>query len=135
LVETVGTERSDGIAAAAAAVVGQSIKTAEAMTRLDRSAGRLISRLCIGLYRTRLSIKALSVALHRALRRQTLRPHSSASDCASDCASGCASVALHCIVCAYGYVRVCVRGCVRACKPALTAGRRLSNWSATTCCS
>jgi hypothetical protein len=34
LVKTVGTEQSDGIAAAAAAVVGQSIKMAEAMTNL-----------------------------------------------------------------------------------------------------
>jgi len=135
LVETVGTEQSDGIAAAAAAVVGQSIKTAEAMTRLNYSAGRLISRLyiwlCIGLYRTWLSIKALSVALYQALHRQALRPHSSISNCASDCASGsissCASsyalVALHCIFCVYVYVHVYMY----ACMPALTAGRRLSN--------
>jgi len=58
----------DGIAVVAAAVVGQSIKTVEAMTRLDRLASHLISRLCIwlciGLHYTRLLIKALSVALH-----------------------------------------------------------------------
>jgi hypothetical protein len=68
LVKTVGIEQSDGIAVAAAAVVGQSIKMAEAITRLNYSAGRLILRLyiwlCIGLYRIRLSIKALSVVLH-----------------------------------------------------------------------
>jgi hypothetical protein len=48
LVET-GTEQSDGIVAvvAVAAVVGQSIKMAEAITRLNCLAGRLILRLCI----------------------------------------------------------------------------------------
>ena len=46
-VKTVGIEQSDGIAAAAAAVVGQSIKMAEAITQLVRLASRLILRLCI----------------------------------------------------------------------------------------
>ena len=41
-VKTVGIEQSDGIAAAAAAVVGQSIKMAEAITRLICLASRLI---------------------------------------------------------------------------------------------
>jgi hypothetical protein len=68
----VGIEQLDRIVvAAAAAVVGQSIKIAEAMTRLNHSAGRLISRLCIqlciGLHHTRLLIKALLVALYQAL--------------------------------------------------------------------
>jgi hypothetical protein len=110
LVETVGTEQSDEIAAVAALTVEQSIKMAEATTRLARSAGRLISRLCIGLCiglrRMRLSIKAPSVALHQALHQQALRPHRSASGCAF----GRALVALHCIVCVCVCVRVCVRG-------------------------
>ena len=46
MVKIVGIEQLDGIAAAAAAVVGQSIRIVEAITRLDRSAGRLILRLC-----------------------------------------------------------------------------------------
>jgi hypothetical protein len=65
---------------AVAATAGQSIKMAETTARLVHSAGRLISRLYIGLYRF-------------------------ASDCASGFASGCALVALHFILC----VRVCVR--------------------------
>jgi hypothetical protein len=64
LVETVGIEQSDGIAAAAAVVVGQSIKTVEASCL----AGCLILGLCIwlyiGLYYIRLLIKALSVVLY-----------------------------------------------------------------------
>ena len=79
---------------------------AEAVTRLVCSAGRLILRLCIwlcvGLRRMRLSIKALSVALHQALHYQALRPHRSVSSYAF----GCALVALHCIVCVRIYVRV-----------------------------
>ena len=67
MVKVVGIEQSDGIAVVAVAVVGQSIKMAEAMTRLNRLAGRLISRLyiwlCIGLYYIQLLFKALSVAL------------------------------------------------------------------------
>ena len=60
---------------AVAATVGQSIKMAETMTRLDSSAGRLIPRLLhlalrrsalvrVSLYYIQLLIKALSVALH-----------------------------------------------------------------------
>ena len=90
---------------AVAATAGQSIKMAETTARLVHSASRLISRLCtqlcIGLHRTRLSVRAPSVALHRALHPQALRPYR----CASGGASGGASVALHCLFC----VRVCVR--------------------------
>ena len=49
---------------AAAAMVGQLIKIAEATIRLAYLAGRLILRLCISLYRTRLLVKALLVALY-----------------------------------------------------------------------
>ena len=73
MVKTVGTEQWDGIAVVAAAMVGQSIKMAEATTQLDHLAGRLILRLCIwlyiGLHYTRLLFKALSVALYQALYR------------------------------------------------------------------
>jgi hypothetical protein len=68
LVKIVGIEQLDEIAAAAALMVEQSIKMAEATTRLTRLASRLISRLyirlCIGLRRMRLLIKAPSVALY-----------------------------------------------------------------------
>ena len=57
--------------AAIAAMVGQSIKMAEAIIRLAGSAGCLISRLYIrlyiGLHYMRLLIKALLVALYQAL--------------------------------------------------------------------
>jgi hypothetical protein len=114
LVETVGIEQSDGIAVAAAVVVGQSIKMAEAITQLDCLASRLILRLCIwlyiGLYRTRLLIKAPSVVLRQALHRQALRPHRFVSGYTSGYAFGCTSVALYCIFCVYICVYVYIYG-------------------------